>query len=82
MFTTLEMISRPVFAPPDLPPGRADALRRAFEAAMRDPALIEEANKLKLGADWSPGQELAELVKQITSPSEATAKKIRALAGR
>jgi tripartite-type tricarboxylate transporter receptor subunit TctC len=82
VFTTLEMISRPVFAPPELPPGRADALRRAFEAAMRDPELIEDAKKLKLGIDWSPGEELAELVRQITHPSEAAARKIRALAGR
>ncbi len=82
MFTTLEMISRPVFAPPDLAPERAAALRRAFEAAMRDPELIAEAKKLKLGTDWSSGEELADLVKQITHPSDAAMKKIRALAGR
>jgi tripartite-type tricarboxylate transporter receptor subunit TctC len=82
VFTTLEMISRPVFAPPDLPPGRAEVLRRAFEAAMRDPELVEDAKKLKLGVDWSSGDELAELVRQITHPSEAAAMKIRALAGR
>ena len=35
---------------------RATALRRAFEAAMRDPELIEEAKKLKLGIDWSTGR--------------------------
>ena len=71
VFTTLEMISRPVFAPPDLPPGRAAALRRAFEAAMRDPELIAEAKKFKLGIDWSSGKELADLVRQITHPSDA-----------
>ncbi len=82
VFTTLEMISRPVFAPPDLPPGRVEVMRRAFEAAMRDPDLIDDAKKLKLGIDWSPGEELAELVRQITNPSDAAAAKIRALAGR
>jgi tripartite-type tricarboxylate transporter receptor subunit TctC len=82
VFTTLEMISRPVFAPPDLPEGRGATLRRAFEAAMRDPDLIQEANKLRLGVDWSSGEELAALVRQITHPSQAAAKKIRALAGR
>jgi tripartite-type tricarboxylate transporter receptor subunit TctC len=82
VFTTLEMISRPVFGPPDLPPERATALRQAFAAAMRDPELIAEARKLKLGTDWSTGGELAALVRQITNPSEAAAKKIRALAGR
>ncbi len=82
VFTTLEMISRPVFAPPDLPPGRAEALRRGFAAAMRDPELIADARKLKLGVDWSSGDELAELVRQITHPSAAAAMKIRALAGR
>jgi len=82
VFTTLEMISRPVFAPPDLPSARAEALRRAFAAAMRDPELIAEARKLRLGTDWSSGEELAQLVRQITNPSEAAANKIRALAGR
>jgi tripartite-type tricarboxylate transporter receptor subunit TctC len=82
VFTTLEQISRPVFAPPGLPPERAQALRAAFEAAMRDPELIAEANKLKLGHDWSSGDEVAGLVSQITHPSEAAAKKIRTLAGR
>ena len=82
MFTTLELISRPVFAPPGLTPERADALRRAFEAAMRDPELIAEARKLKLGTDWSSGEELAKLVRQITNPSEGARKTIRALAGR
>jgi tripartite-type tricarboxylate transporter receptor subunit TctC len=82
VFTTLELISRPLFAPPDLPAGRADALRRAFEASMRDPELIEDAKKLKLGTDWSAGGELADMVRQITRPSEAALGKIRALAGR
>jgi tripartite-type tricarboxylate transporter receptor subunit TctC len=80
VFTTLEMISRPVFAPPDMPPQRAAALRKAFAAAMRDPALIEDAKKLRLGHDWSSGDELFELVKQMTNPSEAAARKIRAIA--
>jgi tripartite-type tricarboxylate transporter receptor subunit TctC len=81
VFTTLEMISRPVFAPPDLPPERVQALRRAFEAAMRDPELNDEAKRMGLGTDWVAGEEVAELVRQITHPSEAAAKKIRALAG-
>ena len=80
VFTTLEMISRPVFAPPGLAPERMAALRKAFEAAMRDPELIAEAKKLGLGVDWSPGDEVAALVAQITHPSEAAARKIRALA--
>jgi tripartite-type tricarboxylate transporter receptor subunit TctC len=82
VFTTLEMISRPVFAPPGLPPERVVALRKAFEAALRDPELIEDARKLKLGLDWSPGNEVAALVTQITHPSEAVARKIRAIAGK
>jgi tripartite-type tricarboxylate transporter receptor subunit TctC len=82
VFTTLEMISRPVFAPPGLPPERAKALRSAFAAAMRDPELRAEAKKLKLGVDWSDGGEVAALVAQITHPSERAAAKIRALAGR
>jgi ABC-type phosphate/phosphonate transport system substrate-binding protein len=40
--------SRPVAAPPELPPERAAALRTAFLAVHRDPAFLEEAAKLRI----------------------------------
>jgi tripartite-type tricarboxylate transporter receptor subunit TctC len=41
-------MGRPYLAPPGIPEDRKAALRRAFDATMRDPAFLEEATKLRL----------------------------------
>ncbi len=46
------MLARPFVAPPEVPAARAAALQKAFLDALSDPALREEASKLKL--DISP----------------------------
>jgi tripartite-type tricarboxylate transporter receptor subunit TctC len=45
---------RPYFLPPDVPPDRVAALRRAFDATMRDPGFIAEAAKLNSTSIRSP----------------------------
>ena len=40
--------ARPYFLPPDVPAERVQALRRAFDATMKDPAFLAEAEKLQL----------------------------------
>src|SRR6185369_14070515 len=40
--------ARPYFVPPGVPPERVEALRRAFDATMKDPAYRAEAAKLQL----------------------------------
>jgi tripartite-type tricarboxylate transporter receptor subunit TctC len=39
---------RPYVMPPDVPAERLEAIQKAFAAALKDPALVEEAEKLKL----------------------------------
>jgi len=80
VFTKLEVISRPFFTAPDVPAERVEALRRAFEQAMRDPELIEAAKRMNLGANWASGQDVAGVVREITNPSEAAYRKIRSIA--
>jgi hypothetical protein len=46
------IMGRPYLAPPGIPEDRKAALRRAFDAAMRDPALLADAARLRL--DISP----------------------------
>jgi tripartite-type tricarboxylate transporter receptor subunit TctC len=43
-----QFVGRPFFAPPDLPNDRKDALRKAFDATMKDPQFLVEAGKLDL----------------------------------
>ena len=43
-----QFVGRPFFAPPDLPNDRKGALRKAFDATMKDPQFLAEAGKLDL----------------------------------
>jgi tripartite-type tricarboxylate transporter receptor subunit TctC len=51
-----------LLAPPGLPERTLAMLRRAFDAAMRDPALIAEVGKSGVDIDPLPGDELAKVV--------------------
>ena len=56
---------RPFFLPPNVPAARVDALRRAFDATMRDAAYLADAQRLKIDVDPLPGEEVAALIGQI-----------------
>ena len=58
---------RPYFLPPDVPAERVTALRRAFDATMRDPAFVADAARLQLEIDPMTGEEVQALVAQLTA---------------
>ena len=58
-------MSRPVVTNPGVPKERVAALRRAFDAAMRDPEFIAEAKQLNLEIDPKNGEELEQLVRDL-----------------
>jgi hypothetical protein len=68
---------RPVAAPPDTPADRVAALRRAFDATMKDPAFIAEAAKLQLEIEPMTGPE----IQKMLTEAFATPKTIVAEAG-
>ena len=53
---------RPFVMPPDVPPERVAALRKAFVEAFHDPALIADAQKGQLDLDAMSGEDLQALV--------------------
>jgi tripartite-type tricarboxylate transporter receptor subunit TctC len=66
---------RPFFLPPNVPAARVEALRRAFDATMKDPAYLAEAEKLKIEVDPLSGEQVAALVEQVSrTPAEAVAR--------
>ena len=69
---------RPFFLPPDVPPSRVEALRRAFDATMKDPAYVAEAEKLKIDVDPLSGEKVAELIKLVLATSPAVAERVAA----
>jgi tripartite-type tricarboxylate transporter receptor subunit TctC len=69
---------RPFFLPPNVPAARVGALRRAFDAAMKDPAYLAEADKLKIEVDPLSGEEVAALVEQVSRTPAETVARVRA----
>ena len=58
LITSRQAIARPFTAPPGVPPERVTMLREAFTATIKDSALLEEANRLKLELDPLDGAAL------------------------
>lgn len=58
-------MGRPIFGPPDLPNDRVAALRKAFDATMRDPQVKAEAVRMNIEIEWMTGDAEEKLVKQL-----------------
>jgi tripartite-type tricarboxylate transporter receptor subunit TctC len=66
---------RPFFLPPNVPPERVEALRRAFDATMRDPAYLAETEKLKIDIEPLTGEQVASLIAEVfATPAETVAR--------
>ncbi len=71
-------LGRPILAPPNVPADRVAALRRAFDATMQDPALLEEARQMKLTVEARSGEAIAAAIRSVAElPEELTAKAAR-----
>ena len=64
MFTPQEA-GRPFAGPPQIPADRASALRRGFDRAMKDPALIAEAERSNIEVDPIAGEEIEVMLKRL-----------------
>ena len=69
---------RPYFLPPDVPPARVAALRRAFDATMRDRAFVADAARLQLEIDPMTGEEVQALVAQLARTPPEIVTRVRA----
>jgi tripartite-type tricarboxylate transporter receptor subunit TctC len=70
-------IGRPFFLPPKVPADRVAALRAAFDATMKDPAYLAEADKLKIDVDPMNGADLTAFVAQISKTPADTVARVR-----
>jgi tripartite-type tricarboxylate transporter receptor subunit TctC len=55
-------MGRPYIGPPDIPQDRLQAIRRAFDATMKDPAYLEEARNQKMFVEPMTGEEMQTLI--------------------
>jgi tripartite-type tricarboxylate transporter receptor subunit TctC len=68
---------RPFFLPPNVPAERVTAIRRAFDATMKDPEFLAEAEKLKIEVDPLTGEQVAALIVDIYKTPAATVERVR-----
>lgn len=78
MMVTRLQYGRPFFLPPDVPTARVEALRRAFDATMRDPAYLAEAEKAKLDIAPMKGEEIGPLVAKVLATPAPVVARVRA----
>ena len=68
---------RPFFAPPEIPADRKAALRLAFDAVVKDAALIEDAKKQRLEIAPANGQAVEDLVNSVYATPPALIEKVK-----
>jgi tripartite-type tricarboxylate transporter receptor subunit TctC len=70
-------MSRPFFAPPGVAPERLAALRRAFDATMRDDAFLADAKQLGMEVNPVRGKDVEALVGRIMATPATLAQRAR-----
>jgi hypothetical protein len=68
---------RPFFAPPGVPAARVGALRRAFDATMKDKDFLAEAGNLKLEVEPMTGEVLQGLIAKLAATPPALVQDVR-----
>jgi tripartite-type tricarboxylate transporter receptor subunit TctC len=73
-------VGRAFLLPPAVPTERVEAMRRAFDATMKDPAFVDEAKKLRLIIEPMTGEWVQQVaVKTVSTPPRLIAETKKAL---
>jgi len=75
-----ELMARPFAAPPDMPPGRLEILRKAFDETMKDPQFQADAKARELDVAPMSGSAIDQLLRDTyATPPEQVAEARTAL---
>jgi tripartite-type tricarboxylate transporter receptor subunit TctC len=72
-------LARPLVLPPETPPERAQSLRAAYEATLRDPAFQADMKKLGISLKPIDGTTMTRMIKEIQSTPADRVKRLRAM---
>lgn len=75
-YTMPDELARPYFAPQEVPADRLAALRKAFDASLKDPEFLAEANQMKMEVDYMSGEDMERKLKAIYAIPESTVQKV------
>jgi tripartite-type tricarboxylate transporter receptor subunit TctC len=65
-------------APPGTPPRMVEALRRAFDATMKDPAFVEKMRSSKMEFSPATGEEMTQIVRRTLGASPDVIRRYKA----
>ena len=68
---------RPMVAGPGNPPERIKIMRAAYASAMRDPGLVEEAKKSQMDMEYTAGEELQTLMKELLNQPREVIERVK-----
>jgi len=72
-------VARPFMAPPGVPEGRANALRRAFDKTMKDEGFLAEARQLQLDVEPTSGEKAQKIVQSMYATPRAVVERAKKL---
>jgi len=78
VFSTTEF-GRPYVMPPEVPPERVAAVRKAVAEAVRDPELISEASRMKLDMSFTAPEHLEQLLARLYETPPAMIEAVKKL---
>jgi hypothetical protein len=74
-------IGRPLFTSPGVPEERVKALRAAFDATMKDPEFLADAQKRGFDINPVSGEEMQKIVVDIVATPKAIADRLQSIIG-
>jgi tripartite-type tricarboxylate transporter receptor subunit TctC len=75
-------LERPIAAPPGTPADRVAALRAGFDKAMKDPALLADAEKVNVGIEPMGGEAIEKFIADVARTPAAVTSRAAELLGR
>ena len=78
MFSAGVIFGRPIITPPGVPAGRVNILRAAFEKAMADPDLLEQAKKNGLEVGVVKGETLTKMMVELMATPRDLVERMKA----
>ena len=69
----------PFAAPPDIPADRAQALRDAFAATLKDPEFLEDAKKIQIDVNPVSAAAVDRLIGELYASPESVLTKLRSV---
>ena len=81
LISTSATIGRSIVSTPAVPAERAQALRRAFDATMKDPRFLEDAARAKIDFNPMTGETLERIVADIMATPKPLAERLAELIG-